>query len=355
MDEVHINSNADEITLKELILVIQSYFSELIKNWKIILLICLPFAAYFFFKSYTEPITYGANLTFMLNEEQSGGMGQMGSLLGQFGIRAGRGGKLNLEKITDLSKSRNIVSRALFSISDFGGEKQFLANHLIDEYSYHNSWLDSEFEGFYFKHKNLDSFDLIENSVLKSLHGLIVGSESQDGLFSSNINEDTGIITLSTTTSSESLSIELVNHIYDNLSEFYRNKSIERQQKAYNIAKSKVDSLQKELAGSEASLAAFKDRSGGLIFERDKAREGSLQRKVSILSLAVGEAMRTLEMSDFSLRNETPFVQVIDRPIPPLSGSSSSLPRALIMGGLLGCFIGGGLVIARRVYRDTMK
>jgi hypothetical protein len=308
-----------------------------------------------FYKSYTEPVTYSASLTFMLNEDQGGGLGSMGGLLSQFGIRAGRGGKLNLEKITDLSKSRNIVSRALFSTSELNGKATFLANHIIEAYDYHSSLIDSELEGFIFKHNQLDSFDLNENSVLKSIHSLIIGSEATEGLFSPDINDDTGIITLSASTLSESLSIELVNKIYDNLSEFYRNKAIERQQKAYNIAKDKVDSLQRALAVSESALANFKDRTGGLIFERDKSREGSLQRKVTILSIAVGEAMRTLEMSDFSLRNETPFVQAIDRPIPPLSGSSASLLRALIIGGILGGLIGGGFVIARRIYRDAMQ
>ncbi|MCY7329259.1 MAG: hypothetical protein LH618_11970, partial [Saprospiraceae bacterium] len=48
----------DEITLRDLVLKIQDYWREIRRCWLTILLIALPFVAYFAYQAFTKPITY---------------------------------------------------------------------------------------------------------------------------------------------------------------------------------------------------------------------------------------------------------------------------------------------------------
>lgn len=77
------------------------------QKWWIIL-IALPFIAYFGYKAKTALVTFQANLTYSMNDG-SGGGGGLSGILGSFGL--GKGGKVNLDKIVELSKSRNIIQK----------------------------------------------------------------------------------------------------------------------------------------------------------------------------------------------------------------------------------------------------
>ncbi|MDG1434802.1 MAG: hypothetical protein P8Q41_12365, partial [Saprospiraceae bacterium] len=65
----------DEITLKELIIKVQEFFQEVLKNWRLVILITIPFVLYFFYQTYKTPITYTSELTFMMNDDEGGGLG----------------------------------------------------------------------------------------------------------------------------------------------------------------------------------------------------------------------------------------------------------------------------------------
>jgi len=71
----------DEITLKELILKIKEFFWEVVRNWKWVVLIVIPFVTFFMYKAVSTPVTYEAELTFMVNEDDGGGMGGVSAIL----------------------------------------------------------------------------------------------------------------------------------------------------------------------------------------------------------------------------------------------------------------------------------
>jgi uncharacterized protein involved in exopolysaccharide biosynthesis len=118
----------DEITLKELILKIQEYWQEILKNWKLIFLIIIPFVAFFLIKAFLTPATYSAQLTFMVNEDEGGGgFGGVSAILGQFGFGGGGQSSYNLDKILELSRSRKIIQMALFEKVNIDGKKGLLS------------------------------------------------------------------------------------------------------------------------------------------------------------------------------------------------------------------------------------
>jgi uncharacterized protein involved in exopolysaccharide biosynthesis len=123
----------------------------------------------------------------------------------------------------------------------------------------------------------------------------------------------------------------------------------------YDLVKFKADSIAALLSQREVDLALFKDRNQGLYTQRDQLRESVLKREVAVLTIMYGESIKNLEIADFSLKNKTPFIQIIDRPFKPLNPISKSKFRAFIMGAFFGVFIGSGILIARKIFIDIMK
>lgn len=349
----------DVITLRELILKLQEYWRELWANWKLIGAITLPLLLFMVGKAWLTPEVYPANLTFMVNEDEGGRLGGLSGILGQFGSSSGGGGKFNLDKIVELARSRRIVQQALMHKIKIDGQDDLLANHLIREYHYHEKWKDSELglEGFLFQDSIFSGQSEIENIALKILYGRMVGDPDKkvEGIYAISYGEDTGIFTISAKSTSEPLSIAIAETLYDCISNFYIEKTIEKQQQTYNIAKAKADSIKALLDSKQYQLLKFDDSSKGLVLRTSESTKFQLQRDLQVYAVAYGEALKNVEYADFALKSATPFFQAIDLPISPITPSGSSKKKALLIGLLLGAFLGGAFVIGRKIYREAME
>ncbi len=357
-EQTQVKPYEDEITLKELILKIQEYALELWKNIILIGLIAAPFMLYKLYVAYTTPVYYPASLTFMVDEDEGNTFAGMSNILGQIGIGGIRRGKYNLDKILEISKSRRVLQMALFAKADLQGQKDYLANHLIRQYEMHDRWQDdsSGLKDFLYQHHQFERFHASENKVLKSLHRLLNGTDEEAGIYETSYDEDTGIMTLRIESPSEDLSIALVDTIYAKLTSFYIEKATEKATATYQLMKYKSDSLANALATAEYNLADFIDRNQHIY----SATEGSLRRtrlasNVKQLQVMHSEALKNLELADFSLKSKTPFITLIDSPIPPIPPVRPSILRALIIGALLGAMVGVTFVLARKIYRDAME
>lgn len=344
----------DEISLKDLILKIQEYFWVVLRKWWLVALITIPIVLYHFYQAHTTPVVYSATLTFMLNEDEGGGMGGLSAILGQFGFGGGSKGKYNVKKLLELSKTRRIVQSVLFEKVNLNDKYDFLANHIILEYDYHSNWEEQEtLKGFLFRHDSIAAFTRIENMILKMLHGQVISTEK--GLMSTSIDNDSGIMSLSTKTTSEQLSIILSELIYEKLSSFYIDKTIERQKATFELFKSKTDSIQQALNSTQYQLLRFQDTHRNLTLKQYESEQFRLQREVQKLILSYGEAYKNLEVADFSLKSATPFVQVIDYPIPPIRGKGSSKLVAIIKGGIIGVILGITIVLGLYIFQQIMN
>lgn len=365
-ENTNYSSQEDEITLKELILKIKEFWSEIMKYWFLVLLLGAVLGLYMGYKAFKTDVEYKAALTFMVNDDEGGGgMAGLGGLLGSFGLGGGGGGKNNLDKILELSKTRKISQKALFQVVEIGGNKDFLANHIINykdtigEWGakpFYNFWSpESKLKNFRFRGDSIVAFSKIENSGLKAVHGMVVGGESVAGFVSSGYSEESGIMFLSANTKNQDLSIELCKTLYTQLSEYYITKTIEKQKFTYDIVKAKYDSIQIALRTAQYTLAKFEDRNQNMFTRLDNLEELRLNQEVQKLGIMYGEAAKNIEIANFSLKNKTPFVQEIDIPIAPLTPNKPSLFKALIIGGFLGVFLSVGFIVVRKIYIDTME
>jgi len=345
---------SDEISLKELIRHFRAWVQELLRYWYVVgifALIAVGYQAYIYFKY--VPV-YPATITFNVDEDEGGGNQGLTGILGQFGLGNVRPNRYNLDKILALSKSRRVIQESLFSKMTIDGKEDYIANHLLREYKLNAT--DPKHASFVFTRDSIAAFTPEENSMLLLLYGTIIGPPDQPkkALMTSTYNEDSNIMTLSVTTTNETLSLGLAQRMFESLSKYYVNKAIEKSIKTYNLVSMKRDSVLGVLKSAEYQLANFRDTHKSLLMRTDQINELRLQREIAALSAMYAEVLKNVEVADFTVKNKTPFIQVIDTPIPPIQPVRLSFLRQMIIGLVIGGVIGSILVIGRRVYLNTM-
>jgi hypothetical protein len=344
----------DEITLRDLLLKLRAYAAEVRRNWWMVLLITLPFLGWFGYKALTRPVMYTARLTFMLNDDKGGG--GLASILGQFGgLLGGSTGEYQLEKILEIARSRRITSAALFRKSAYNGQEDYLANHVIRSQNLHKRWeKDSLLHGFFFTHADFARFSRRENKALLALHGEMIGGERVEfPMLGTSLNDDTGILTLTIRTRAEMLSIELLNVLYQELSDFYIGKSIQRERETLDILAQKRDSIARALRRNDFSAAAFDDQNNSLLLQTDRIPGKRLQRDNQLLTLMYGEAVKNTEVAEFALKSSAPFLTVLDVPIPPIKADPRGRAKGIGIGLVLGLIISLIIVSMKKIIRDS--
>ncbi|HEX5113053.1 MAG TPA: GNVR domain-containing protein [Saprospiraceae bacterium] len=348
---------SDAITMMDLVRQIRSWIAEIIKHWYVVaffVVLAIGYQGYRYFKYI--PL-YTATITFNVDEDEGGGNQGLTGILGQFGLGAVRPSRYNLDKILALSKSRRVIQESLFSKITVDGKEDYIANHLLREYKLNANGTDSKASSFYFTHDSLQIFTPEENAMLLTLYGTIIGPPDQPkkALMASSYNEDSNIMTLSVTTTNETISLALAQRMFDSLSKYYINKAIEKSLKTFNLVSMKRDSVLGVLKATEYQLASFKDAHRSMLMRTDQITELRLQREVAALTAMYAEVLKNVEVADFTVKNKTPFIQVIDTPLAPIQPALLSFLRLMLFGILAGGFIGSALVIARRIYLNAFK
>jgi len=360
----------DEISLKDLITKFWEYFWYILKSWKLLSLFVILGLGFNLYKYFTHKTSHTATISFMINEDESSSLGGLSGLLGSFGgLLGGGASEYNLDKILEISKSYKIGEKILLKKTIINGKEDYVGNHLIVSLDTMNMWenvrwykkpftnIEKKLEqrSYRFTKDSIDFNNIIETYVVKELIKKLFGSNGGSGIVTSEYGELTGIMKLSTSSYNPILSINITNSLYEELSDFYIKKSVEKQQQTFDLMKVKHDSINDLLRTIEYSLAKFQDTNQGLFKVRDQVKKDQYQRDVFIMATALGEAKKNLEIADFSLRSKTPFISVLDKPYLPLENSSTGIFSILVLGSILGGFLGVIFIFLKKLYADIIS
>ncbi len=347
--------NESNITIRSLAVALRNFAAECRRRWRWLAWLMALGVCIAAFKKYHHPRKFEAEVSFMLNEENSANSG-LHALLGQFGGVLGTGSDINLKKILELAKTRRIAEQLFFDSVEIDGRGDLLANHLIAELEKHGRWIDLPFykknhplKGFRFANTQIGDFGRLENLALKQLHQLFLK------MLATESSEVTGIMKIKIQNTHESLCYHLGHRLFEHMSNFYIDKTIEKQQTTYLALKHKADSLKALIERKEYMLANINDsyRSGYLY--REEVPKTLLDRDLKTLSIIYGEALKNQEIASFSLENRMPFIQAIDLPILPLKAIEFKWYKALLLGLLGGLFAGLLAVAAVSIYNREMS
>jgi uncharacterized protein involved in exopolysaccharide biosynthesis len=356
----------DEVTLKEIIVTVQTYLGEVWRRKFLILFVTGLCAFAFLLVAFLTKPTFPGVVTFMVTEEDQSGGGLSG-ILGQFGF--GGSSEHNLDKILELSKSRRIAQNVVFDTITIAGKADLLANHTIEYLESQEEWGQQNIlykllygsdplllKGFRFENGDVETFTPLENKALKILHIKIAGTPdgAKQGLVSTEYSEDSGIMQLIANTKRPELSALLSTKLYTELSRYYIEKATEKHLATFDILKAKKDSIETALTSTQYSLASFKDKNQSIFRSKDMMNEQRLLLEIQKLSAMYAETEKNYQIADFTLKNKTPFIDIIDEPLLPLLANRPSIVSAIIKGILLGLVLSLGYVLGARIYRDVM-
>ena len=369
MEQVEqIQDSSTEFSLQDLLLLGQEYVREIKRKWYFIIPFIMAVGGYYVYQHRKEGIKYPAGVTFLVNEEAAadgGGSGGVGALLKSFTGAGGEGGS-GLDKVLQLFSSRSIIEKALFRKIKFEGKDDYVANHMMNiygldkfcsEYSTNTKWLDpiKTLKTYSFKSDKIETFTTEERLILIVLYEAIAGNKAQgiDTMILPTIDDKSKIMSFGVTTTSEDLTIALIEGIFTQLSEFYIDQTVDKQQKIFNLVSSKKDSLAQVLAEADADLAKFEDSNRNLVWVSGELTKLKLQRKARIAEGMYASSAQQLEMADFALRRKMPYVKIIDMARKPLRPVKMSIGRSTMITTVIGTFLGIVFIILRKVILDA--
>jgi uncharacterized protein involved in exopolysaccharide biosynthesis len=344
----------DEISLKDLIKIIQSWFSLLLKNSLLILLVGSIGGGLGFYLAYSSKPVYKAESKFVVKE---GGPSGLSGSLGNLSSLLGGGGGSSLDRTVAVIGSDRVMGKVLLSTVLIEEKSDLVINHFINlNKSLKASWAkDTALAKARFTPADTipQFFNFPQRKAYKSV---LASFSGEKGIVSKNFDKKTGIISLTVTHTNEEFAIEVNRLIYDELKLFMREQSSETANMNVELLTKKVDSIQGELSGVRRALARRTDQSMGLLLNEDKVELKSLAVKEQILLTMYGEAQKNLETFLFmgqSASNAT-ALNLLDAPFSPLTPAAKSKVLYTAAGFFLASFLCFGFILLRRWYKNIM-
>ena len=314
----------DEITLKDIILKIQEWFSIVWPHrTKIIALsLAIGLAAALYTKFTSKP-TYTASYQLFFQEESGGLSGAM-RLASSFGLGVGGGSASSSATVQEFITSRNNIAHAMV--------KELEGGRLIDRYYAGAEAEDEEFAEEFAS--NFGANQRYTDSVITQVYLAF-----NEGVLGAAFDEESGVLAFSATTYDESFTYDLATQLVQNTEAQFKDWKRQKGLNAVSAFQGKVDSLELALDVTLRKLGEYQDQNNSLISAVDKMEQMRLTIDMEALKVAYGEYIKGLEMSKAELMNlEGPF-KYFDEPIFPLQKDKGSAAKAGVFGSIITGFL----------------
>ncbi len=342
----------DQISPKVVVLKVVSAKDALVRNWKIILVLCLlgygiGYALDIYLK---KPVQYEANILFNLGAGSSS-TSQFGQMAGMFGLGGAPDANVYTgENFLYFVNSRPVLERALMKEVEVGDKKMLLANFVIDSSTIREEeWKDNpKLENFHFKSDSINGFSDFEHRALNTVVDVVkVATVVYEP------DRKSSFLMLTVHFKSELLAERWANTMLETVEEVYTENQTSKTRKTLRLLQSRADSLNRILTGAENNLARQMAYSENIVVPEGQARVTKLQRNSQFITQLYAEAMRNVEAMKVSLVQEAPLFTIIEPVKQPLDMKADEGKRAQI-GLLIGLVLAFVIVYFKGVYADVM-
>jgi Chain length determinant protein len=347
----------DEITLKELLEKAKEWYSYLISQWKIIVLAGLLGAAVgLAYSIYKKPI-YTATLSFALEDEKGGGMSGALGLASSLGFDLGggsAGGAFSGGNLTELFKSRSMVEQTLMQPVLAGTDTISLAELYIRTREWRDDWHEKT------KLKSIQFSPMTKRKYFSREHDSIMGKMYEDlsknSLTVAQKDKKISIISIDVKSENEAFAKAFSEILAKQVSDFYVDTKSKKARMNMAILQHQTDSIRAELNGAITGVAVANDNTFMLNPALNVNRAPSAKRQVDVQAntAILTELVKQTELAKVTLRKETPLIQVIDRPIMPLPKERLSKAKGILLGGILTGFLTVLGLIIRKVFKQIL-
>jgi hypothetical protein len=344
----------DEISLKEVLQKLGAAGSYLLSQWKIIFLVSAVGAGIGFSLAYVTKPVYAARITFVAEEGKSGS--SLASLVGQFGLDVGgasSGGNIfSGENLLFFLKSEGLIRETLLTSYDTGA-KQTLADKYAEFTEQKNVWSENKKIGAV-------NFSLFDSNSLP---------RKEDSLLQTIITSVAKSLLVNRPEKKASFVEVKISSIDEYWSKIFIERLVATGTKLYILSKTKIkadnvallqkraDSLGALLNNTTYNAAASQQI---LVDANPALRTAPVNAEIStrqkmMLATIFGEVVKNLELAKFSLSQETPVIQIVDRSYLPLKKEKPSKLMYLLAGGFMAGFLTVLFLLARRWYQQLMQ
>ncbi|BAU55747.1 Wzz/FepE/Etk N-terminal domain-containing protein [Mucilaginibacter gotjawali] len=332
-------NNSHEISVKDILMNIHSAIRFLKSKWLVILICAILGGATGLIYSIFKKPQYRAVYTFVLEENEKGGLGQYANLASIAGIDLGSGGGdiFQGENILELYKSRTMIETALLSTAVFNGKTQKLIDRYVEFNKLRKKWDEkAQLKGINFNgdpaHFNRQQDSIIIDLVLK-FNNEVLSVVKPDKKLS--------IIEVNVFSHDELFAKEFADNIVSTVNSFYVQTKTKKLLQNVGVMQKQADSVKSVLNKSISGVAEAVDASPNANPLMSVLRTSSQKKQVDVqASTAIyAELVKNLELSKIQLRKETPLIQAIDMPLLPLFVSKLGKIKAIIIGFILAMFL----------------
>ncbi|MEB2783265.1 exopolysaccharide biosynthesis protein [Algoriphagus persicinus] len=348
----HFTNN--QFTIKEVIQNFSKWIAFFISKWKILLLAGLLGIGLGAMVSIFKKPVFIATTSFVLEDGDSGGMGQMSGLASLVGVNLGSmGGTSGLfqgDNIMELYRSDRMLDETLLSPFD---ENQLLIDRFIEFERIVKKWgskVDIDVMDFSIPR---ESFTVSQDSVVKEVAQLV----RENQLSVAKPDRKLTIIQVSVLSKDEAYAKVLNERLVENVNEFYRETKTKKTSENLAILQSQADSVRKLLDESIGAFASATDRVPNANPLLSSATIDTRKRQIDVQATGAvyEEVVKNLEIAKVNHRNNSPLIQIIDSPRFPLERSEIRLVKGMV----LGCIIAGLLTLLalyfRRLYQKHVQ
>jgi uncharacterized protein involved in exopolysaccharide biosynthesis len=346
----------DEISLKELLEKVKEWYNYLLSQWKIIVAAALVGAALGLAYSFTKKPIYKATLSFALEDEKGGGMSGALGLASSLGLDLGGsgGGAFSGSNLTELFKSRLMVEQTLMQPVALKTDTISLAELYIREQKWREIWKNKP------KLKTIQFPPLTKRKYFTRAHDSIMGvmyeNLSKTDLSVSQKDKKISIISIEVNSTDEQFAKVFSETLAKQVSDFYVDTKSKKARANMRILQHQTDSIRAELNGAITGVAVANDNTFMLNPALNVNRTPSAKRQVDVQAntAILTELVKQTELAKVTLRKETPLIQIIDQPILPLPKEKFGKAKGIVLGGFLaGVLVVLGLIV-RRIFKEIM-
>ncbi len=345
----------DEITLKELFEKAKEWFQYLISQWKIIILFGIVGATLGLTYSIIQKPIYKASLSFALEDEASGegGLGGAVGLASSIGINLGGksgGGVFSGPNLNEFFKSKKIVENTLMQPVVFEKDTISLVEMYFSINGWRKNWNDNP------KLKSIQFPPLTKRKYFTRVHDSIMGIVYEN-LTKNNLlvgpKKESSFTSIEVKSGNEIFSKAFCEELVKEVSRFYADTKSKKARINMAILVKQRDSIRAELNGGITSVAIANDNTFMLNPAMNVNKTTSAKKQIDVQSNTsiLSELIHQTELAKVALRKETPLIQVIDPPIFPLPIEKFSKMKGILLGG----FVGGLFSVIGLVFSLLVK
>ena len=299
----------DEITVKQLFVILIDYKNYLLSKYKKISIFVLFSLMISYILLNDKDDNYTATMTFVVeaNSNSSFGGGAIAGLLGQTGFNLGQftgaSNTYSQENVLELIKSRSVIIASLMNTHIIDNKKTLL----IDHYTLIN---DFQPRLVIANEKNTFKIDSLSNIIWKHI--------INEDKIKIEVSKFSNIISLSYTSLNQIFAKAFVDELINETTNQYIKHNTNQTVSTLDFLEERADSVFNELEIAEEQYAAIKDVNERIIKASGRLNELQLLRKVEVLNTMYVELVKNLELSKLTMLKNTPLIYIIDRPILPL-------------------------------------